>query len=222
MYSLDYTYLRPKKAAWLKRMYDTPLAQRQDLQVWQGQNATILPLRETRGEGLLFGRGGVVDEQGAYVPLSGIPDRILYGYPFENPPFRDERVVYCGYLVNHWGHFLVEAVTRLWYVFQGDPTVDRYVFTLDEGDSRELVGNYAEFFRLLGIRDKLEILSAPTTYREVVVPEIGFQCMQFFSPQYLQIFDAISECADNINSASTPPPEEGLLHPKQVCQGKQF
>ena len=102
-------------------------------------------------------------------------------------------MVYCGYLVNHWGHFLVEAVTRLWYALEQDETVDKYVFFLDEHQEREIKGNYREFFQLLKIWDKLEIINTPTTYREVIVPEISFQCMTFFSPNYLEIFDTIAE-----------------------------
>lgn len=189
MYHIDYRYLRPKKAEWLKRMYNTPFEQKQALTTWHGQKATILPLRETRGEKLLFGRGGVVDEQGQYVPLSGIETRIWHSYPFQAPVYRDEKVVYCGYLVNHWGHFLVEAVTRLWYALEQDSSVDKYVFFVDEGEERTVKGNYQEFFRLLKIWDKLEIINVPTTYREVIVPEISFQCMKFYSPRYLDIFD---------------------------------
>ena len=196
MYRIDYRYLRPKKAAWLKRMYATPFEEKQELALWQGKNATILPLWEfPEDEDLLFGRGGVVDEAGDYVPLSGIETRIMNRYPFENPVYRDEKVVYCGYLVNHWGHFLVEAVTRLWYALEQDPTVDKYVFFVDKGEERTVKGNYKAFFQLLNIWDKLELVNTPTTYREVIVPEISFQCMKFYSPKYLAIFDAI---ADNV------------------------
>lgn len=195
MYHIDYSYLRPKKAAWLKRMYDTPFEQKHDLSVWRGENATVLPLREIRGENLLFGRGGVVDKEGQYVALSGIETRIWHSYPFESPVYKDEKVVYCGYLVNHWGHFLVEAVTRLWYSLEKDSTVDKYVFFVDENEERTVKGNYKEFFELLKIWDKLEIINTPTTYREVIVPEIAFQCMKFYSPKFLDIFDTI---ADNI------------------------
>lgn len=192
MYRINDQYLRPKKAQWLRRMYNTPFVCKEDLQVWRGENAVVLPMRRTQGEGVLFGRGGVVDQHGNYIPLSGIETRIMGGYPFEKPAVQDERVVYCGYLVNHWGHFLVEAVTRLWYALERDLTVDKYVFFLDEGQQRQIQGNYQAFFRLLGIWDRLELISVPTAFREVIVPEIGFQCMNFYSPKYLAIFDAIA------------------------------
>ena len=195
MYQIDYSYLRPKKAAWLKRMYATPFEKKETLALWQGRNATVLPLRELDDADLLFGRGGVVDENGEYIPLSGIETRIMRSYPFENPVYQDEKVVYCGYLVNHWGHFLVEAVTRLWYVLEQDPTVDKYVFFVDENEERTVKGNFRKFFELLKIWDKLELVSTPTTYREVIVPQIAFQCMKYYSPKFLAIFDAI---ADNV------------------------
>lgn len=195
MCNIDYSYLRPKKAAWLKTMYASPFEEKQDLAIWQGKNATILPLREVSGDDVLFGRGGVVDEQGQYVSLSGIPERIANCYPFENPSYRDAKVVYCGYLVDHWGHFLVEAVNRLWYALKQDTSIDKYVFFLNENEERQIKGNYKEFFVLLGIWDKLELISTPTTYREVLVPQIAFHCMHHHSSQYLSVFDAIADNA---------------------------
>ena len=220
MYHLEDRYLRPKKAQWLRRMYNTPFPCREDLQIWRGDHATILPLREIPNEGVLFGRGGVVDKEGNYVPLSGIENRIMRDYPVENPVYRDEKVVYCGYLVNHWGHFLVEAVARLWYAVETDEPVDKYVFFLEEGVSREIKGNYRRFFQLLNIWDKLELVSVPTTYREVIVPEIAFQCMSWYSPKFLEIFDAV---ARNITvDPQWPQPEKIFFTRSQFAKGNHF
>ena len=162
------------------------------------------------GDNVLFGRGGVVDEDGKYVELSGIPTRIWGSYAFPKADYRDEKVVYCGYLVNHWGHFLVEAVTRLWYVLENDATIDKYVFFLKENEQRELKGNYREFLRLLGILDKIEIIDQPTTYREVIVPEIAFRCMEFYSPGFLAIFDAIG-CRKRKSFLRVPASQRGMI-----------
>ena len=112
MYRLDDQYLRPKKAAALRRWHEAKLEVRESLEVWQGNNATILPLR--KDSRVQFGLGGVVDADGNYVDLSAIPDRVQFAYEFKDPEYRDEKVVYCGYMINHWGHFLIEAVCRLW------------------------------------------------------------------------------------------------------------
>ena len=193
MLSIDYQYLRPKKAEALKKWYDAPVEIVSDPEIWQGKNAVILPLR--RDENLLFGRGGVVDCDGNYVDLSAIPDRVQYAYPFENPEYRDETVVYCGYLVNHWGHFLIEGVTRLWYFLENDPSIDKYVFFLDENEEREIKGNYREFLELLKIWDKLEIINKPTAYREVIVPELGIHMRTAYTPKLVAVFDRV---ADNV------------------------
>ncbi|WP_289466301.1 hypothetical protein, partial [Klebsiella pneumoniae] len=61
---INYNYLRPKKAKHLKGWYDKPFPCRDKLNVYNLPNAAILPLKKFNGENLLFGRGGVVDENG--------------------------------------------------------------------------------------------------------------------------------------------------------------
>ncbi len=220
MLSIDYRYLRPKKAEALKKWYDAPVEVREDPEIWQGKNATILPLRRDPSFGLLFGKGGVVDENGGYVALSAIEKRVQGAYPFENPEVKDEKVVYCGYLVNHWGHFLIEAVTRLWYFLENDETVDKYVFFLDENDEREIKGNYREFLQLLKIWDKLEIINKPTTYREVIVPELGIYSRISYTPKLLKVFDTVAENAAADPSWETP--EKIYYSRSQFAKGQPF
>ena len=191
--NIDYTYLRPKKAEALKKWYDASVEIRHVPTLWQGEQATILPLRRDPSFGLLFGKGGVVDCQGQYVDLSAIPGRVQHAYPFQVPDCREETVVYCGYMVNHWGHFLIEGVTRLWYFLEQDASVDKYVFFLDEGEQRQIQGNYREFFQLLGIWDKLEFINRPTTFRRVIVPDRGIHMRQGYAPKLLGVFDRIAE-----------------------------
>ena len=220
MQRIDYQYLRPKKAEALKKWVDAPIEVRENPEIWQGKNATILPLRRDPSFGLLFGKGGVVDCDGNYVELSSIPLRVQYSYPFENPEYRDEKVVYCGYLVNHWGHYLIEGVTRLWYFLENDATIDKYVFFLDENEEREIKGNYREFLELLKIWDKLEIINKPTTYREVIVPERGIVCLKSYSPKLLSVFDTVAE--NVIPDPSWETPEKIYYSRSQFQKGMQF
>lgn len=218
MLSIDYRYLRPKKAEALKAWYDAPVEVRENPEIWQGSNATILPLR--RDDQLLFGRGGVVDSDGNYVDLSAIPGRVQYAYPFENAEYRDETVVYCGYLVNHWGHFLIEGVTRLWYFLENDRRVDKYVFFLDEHEEREIKGNYREFLELLKIWDRLEIINRPTTYREVIVPELGIHMRAAYTPKLVKVFDAAADSV--IPDPSWETPEKIYFSRSQFQKGLPF
>ena len=218
--NIEYRYLRPEKARALKNWYDAPMEVRENPATWQGQNATVLPLRRRADFGLLFGKGGVVDENGQYVPMSAIPGRVEGSYAVENPEFRDEKVVYCGYLVNHWGHFLIEGVTRLWYFLENDPTIDKYVFFLDENEAREIKGNYRLFLELLKIWDKLEILNQPTTYREIIGPELGIHMRTAYTPKLTRVFDA---AAANVQpDLSWETPEKIYFSRSQFQKGKPF
>lgn len=220
MQHINYQYLRPQKAQMLKKWCDAHIEVRETPEIWQGTDATILPLRRDPSFGLLFGKGGVVDSNGEYVALSAIPGRVQFAYPFEKADYKEEKVVYCGYLVNHWGHFLIEGVTRLWYFLENDPTIDKYVFFMDENEEREIKGNYRMFLELLKIWDKLEIITRPTTYREVIVPELGIHMRKAYTPKLLKVFDAI---ADNVViDPAWDTPEKIYYSRSQFQKGQQF
>lgn len=192
MHTIDYQYLRPQKAEDLKLQHTTPFARRDRLDYWHGENATVLPMRFTDAYNWI-GHGGVLDQKGNYVDLSATHGMVTKGYPVDNVRFQDKKVVYCGYFVFHWGHFLVDVVSRLWYFLRNDPSIDSYVFIVPEGTHPNIQGNYKEFFTLLNIWDRLEFVNTPTTYREVIVPELGFQRKQYYSPLYVDIFDTVAE-----------------------------
>lgn len=220
MHNIDYRYVRPRKADVLKTWYDEPFQKIENPQIWIGRNATILPLRKFDSDNLQFGRGGVMDSEGNYVEMSGIDGRIQYTYPAPNPEYKDEKVVYCGYLIHQWGHFLIEGVSRLWYFLENDPSIDKYVFFLDENEQREIRGNYREFLELLKVWDKLELINKPTTYREVVVPQRGYICRSSFSPKMIRMFDTIAENVTVDSSWETP--EKIYYSRSQFKKGLQF
>lgn len=220
MVQLENQYLRPKKAAALERWHQDPFEIREDLKVWRGENATILPLRREPDSGLLFGKGGVVDKDGNYVDLSSIPGRVQFSYPAQAAQIRDETVVYCGYLVHHWGHFLVEGVSRLWYFLENDTHIDKYVFFIDENEHREIRGNYREFLELLGVWDKIEIINRPTAFREVLVPELSLKCHTYYSPKFRRLFDTVAEHA--VPDPSWKPLSKIYFSRSQLAKGRAF
>lgn len=188
---IEYNYLRPLKAEYLKKRENAEFIKKDCLSAESYENATILPLRKPNGCDLLFGMGGIVDDHGIFIENSGIPGRVGGFYSFETAEERNEKVVYCGYFINHWGHFLLESISRLWYLFENDNTIDKYVFFVNENESAKLTGNFLRFLELLGISDKIEIINKPVQYREVVVPELGYFRMHYYSDQYKKIFDMV-------------------------------
>jgi len=86
-------------------------------------NAIILP---NKNLGPRFGIGGVRDSTGEFVKESGSSESsdIYYGGDYEidesSIETSDYDVVYFGVFFKHWGHFLVDLVTRMWYVCKSD------------------------------------------------------------------------------------------------------
>ena len=193
--SVNYNYVRPYKAEAVKIWYDRDFIKKDSLVAQPYSDATILPLKAQANDNLLFGRGGVIDSNYEYIEESGIPGRIFGSYESCEPEHRDERVVYCGYLVPHWGHFLVEAVTRLWYYLKNDSSIDKYVFFIEENANRSVSGNYREFLELIGVWNKIDIISAPVKYKEVIVPERSFKMGQFWSDEFKSIYNTVAEAA---------------------------
>lgn len=188
---IDYRYVRPQKAKNLRERYETVRKCENPLSSTSYKDAVILPCRL---ENFLFGAGGMVDCDGNYIKESALVGRVDRGYSFSKEEYRDEKVVYCGYLVNHWGHFLVEAVARLWYFLNNDKSIEKYVFFVAENEEREIKGNYKEFFELLGIWDMLEIINRPTRYREVIIPQLSDDKeLKFFSSEYKALFDRVAD-----------------------------
>ena len=201
--SVNFDFVRPYKAEAVKIWYDREFIKKNSLSAQKYSDATILPLRSNANDNLLFGRGGVIDSNNEYIEESGIPGRIFDSYEVHEPEYRDERVVYCGYLVPHWGHFLVEAVTRLWYYLKKDSSIDKYVFFIEENSDRSISGNYKEFLELLGVWDKIDVINAPTKYKEVTAPERGFKMGQFWSDEFKSIYNTVAEAALKKNVDTT-------------------
>lgn len=187
---IHYAYLRPQKADHLRRREN---AQFPKIEVGFSifNNSTILPRKSIDADEVVFGRGGVVDSNGNYVEKSGLTSRFGGLYPIDKVEHRDEKVVYCGMFIRHWGHFLVEVVSRLWFFLEHDDGISKYVFVVEENTTENINGNYLRFFQLLGIAERIEVINKPTSFKTVIVPELGYSRMRYYSDQYKNIFDTV-------------------------------
>ena len=125
--------------------------------------------------------------------------RFWENYPVDEIEKRNERVVYCGLFVKHWGHFLVEVVSRLWYFLEHDDGISKYIFVVEENAKEEISGNYLRFFQLLGIGDRLEIINKPSRFETVIVPELAYARMNYYSKQFKNIFWKVAKRAIESN-----------------------
>lgn len=77
--------------------------------------------------------------------------------------------IYMGPLVGHFGHFVTECISRLWYLLSDKNDNSKLVF---HGNSEVFdVPFVKEFFGALGIRsDRLLVLDQPAILENVVIP----------------------------------------------------
>lgn len=93
--------------------------------------------------------GGVLNEKGEYIWKSAVaskghivnlddtvePEYYVGGKGLTLPEKidkRNESVVYLGYLYNHWGHFLIDFSSRLWFAYKNRDMQYHYVFVVNE------------------------------------------------------------------------------------------
>lgn len=148
----------------------------------------VLP-REEADSGPMWGLGGVCDETGEFVPLSTYNGGWATqggAYPYEEPTYMDDDVVYFGPFFRHWGHFLVDLLGRMWYIAKFGRKKVAYIG--EETPS----GNFLECFRLLGLEEEdLIHVTKPTRFRSVIVPEFSCKSCEWYTQEYKLIFDTM-------------------------------
>lgn len=106
------------------------------------------------------------------------------GYTAVGLDVRQETVVYGGVIFGHFGHMILDGMTRLWHFARNHDDGLKRVFVLQPGAS----STHAEkFFKLAGMR--YEILRGPTQFSEVIVPGEAYHTGEGGNKIWLEWFD---------------------------------
>ena len=125
-------------------------------------------------------KAGVYDKQHAICAMS-LADRhwTQMTVPFQPNEVHPEdymhiegEAVYGGLLFHHFGHFLLESTTRLWWPLK-ESFKGPIVFQ-NTRLSQPLPDFAARFFDLLGLTDQIHLATQSLTFDRVVVPERSF------------------------------------------------
>lgn len=159
-------------------------------------NGIILPQKEVPN-GPMWGLGGVCDEKGDFISLSYYDGGWAThggGYEWGNECYMDCDVVYFGMFFNHWGHFLVDLIGRLWYFAKNRDCKLKLAYL----GAEEPKGNFLEFFSLLGIeKEDLLHITTPTRFKNVIVPQYSCKSCGWYSDEYRSIFDSMIAAVEN-------------------------
>lgn len=153
---------------------------------------------ETEG---LFGTGGVVDDKYNYVTISAqlaknMNARISSIEKFdEKYDIVHEKVIYMNFFIKQWGHYLIDVIGRLWYALKN---IDiKIVYTCYQGEINKIEGNYLELLELMGIdKNRIILINKPTKFDEVIVPEMSIYPGDYYTKEYVEMFDIIVKNAD--------------------------
>jgi hypothetical protein len=130
---------------------------------------------------------GVLDRSGKVVKKS-----LLWrsygrmGFPPEltSTPRADAReVIYAGNLQPHFGHFILEGLSRLWYA-PHHPELPIAWACRTEQPVTELNRWQREMLAVLGIVNEPIVVAEPTRFAAVHVPEPGYRIKDFMSDQH--------------------------------------
>ena len=173
------------------------------LNVTEVENGIILPVLKTDKYNNSKGAGGVVDKNFNYIENSAqlaynMKNRVYGKYTIkeEKVKYINETVVYGNFFYKHWGHFIIDIVSRLWYLLDNNNNKDnvKIVFTTMINDEETKIdGNYKEFLNLFGISDdRIILISRPTRFKKIIVPECSIYPGKYYTKEYIRIFEKVS------------------------------
>lgn len=157
-------------------------------------NGFILPLKRVLYVNFA---GGVADSNKKFVAgllrhhlHSGWLPNCACSYEFDDYMESDDSVIFGGVIIPHFGHFLIDSLSRLWYVVKNKPIINHYkiVFSC----MGEIPSYVYETLDLLGLkREQVIFLRQITRYKEIIVPDQSGYTLGYVHKEYLDIYNEI-------------------------------
>lgn len=158
-----------------KEISNRMLSLQREPAVLEVENAVVLP--SIPDEKLFWGKGGVLDSNGKLIESSVVKGAFGGGYKYDtrNLEYIDETMMYLGIMPLHWGHFLIDFLSKLWLLDRlGHSFRLLYIPRFFDG---AIYGNFMELLALAGVNIKsLIAIKRPTKIKELIIPDsvMGF------------------------------------------------
>lgn len=169
-------------------------------------DAICLPV--VKKEGMLFGAGGVLDNNGEFVDDSSTfscASYVEYGhkskyvggrYDIDDGEllYSNENIIYMGYIKNHWGHFIVDFSSRFW-IYKSNLKNYKYAFIVNKNKNFTPINQIKEFFKYIGMDNNVLFVNKPTKFNQIIIPEQSYITNYYYSNKYIDIFNCVAENA---------------------------
>ncbi len=116
--------------------------------------------------------GAPVPEAQTTVKHSIIMPRYIPQALRQNVERRQGVYLFAGMYLPHFGHFVLESLSRLWAVERLTEPLDGIVF-LNAGRNPPNSAKYANIFKALGVNCSIHVITSPTQFERLYVPEQG-------------------------------------------------
>lgn len=172
-YRLNLDFVRGRKAEFMRRIYSELDTGKSDLEVKLMHDIVVAPR----------------DDNNRYEDNLYSADNCK-----EHLPLLDGIFLYAGHLDRHWGHFLMDSLSRLWPAFDSEtPHFDKIIFTVDKGWPESYHPNIHAALQSTGLSDKIEIIANKVIIKTLIVPDRAFLPRERFSPKALKVYDAMAD-----------------------------
>lgn len=195
-YIWDYMYDNVQNAEFKEQTKNVPI-RKTPLEMEEYADAVILPWRkETK-----WGLGGIVDNKGNFVeaskkvPKEEVASFFGGSYEYDFVEKSEEAVVYMGPFKQHWGHFIVDCLTRAWWLTTElkENMANAKIAFLNIGDE-QLEDLYLQVLELLGIQgNKIVKVTKPTQFSKVYLPEEAYVVGEYWTDEFKRMFQHIAE-----------------------------
>ena len=198
------------KTEWEKVCYRNYHSNR-ELNVQEVENAIILPNREIKNGEYA---GGVCDSNFNFIAgflRNGKYSKERPGYYGVGSCYYvdkkklkviDETVIFGGIIVGHFGHFILEGMSRLWWCINNINCNYKIVFTTILGKPSWIW----DFFELLQInKERIVFLNEAKIFKKIIIPEESVHSWKEYTNEYLLPYreickNAVKNSADIITS----------------------
>lgn len=103
--------------------------------------------------------------------------------------FINEDVIFLGALHKHYGHFILEGLSRLWFCLRIRKQNYKFVYISTDGKDR-----FLDFFKIFGIeKSSLKKITKPTQFKSVTIPEPSIRLHDYCHLEYKKTIDKIKD-----------------------------
>ncbi len=173
-------------------------------------DAIYQPLRQTLFNGCLY------DAQKERIEAScvkrGITDTCLtqdsrqFTEDAHALPIYEQPLLYLGHLLPHYGHFLLEFLSRWWPLIENVDETQHYLLHLRDPKALDRPYIRACLDALKIDRDKMIFFDQPTKLKQVVVPEPAFQIHSHIFIKYKELCGKVTEAIAGTKFNTTDQP----------------